>query len=221
MSRATQTEINLDTSVIVNYVFSNLPGNLEEDRGCQRIIDEDSFYTVIGGKAEDEFNALCDRRYSFYNDVVEFLLSTDNEIFDYNPVDRDVHTSSNDRRHFRNDIQMSWYDKPKREQLDTLRRCFQELEVHQIRMLDKLIDECFPQQTNVNLLDRFENEVGVGHDCEILVDAAEISHQHSIDLLIAVDSDITDDGHVDMICEITEDVIGVPGLLRISEPDRI
>lgn len=221
MSRATQTEINLDTSVIVNYVFSNLAGDLEENRGCQRLLDGDSFYTVIGGKAEGEFDALCDRRYGLYNDVVEFLLSTDNEIFDYNPVERDVHTSPNDERHFRSDIQMSWHDKPKREQLDTLRRCFQELEVYQIRVPEELIDECFPQQTNADLLDQFENELGVGHDCEILVDAAEISHQHSINVLIAVDSDITDDGHVDMICEIIEDVLGVPDLLRISEPDGV
>ncbi|WP_336136765.1 hypothetical protein [Natronomonas amylolytica] len=221
MSRATQAEINLDTSVIINYVFSNLPGDLEEDRGCQRLIDEDSFYTVIGGKAEGELDALCDRRYDLYNDVVEFLLSTDNEIFDYDPVERDVHTSPNDERHFRSDIQMNWYDKPKREQLDTLRRCFQELEVYQIRIPEELIDECFPQQTNADLLDRFENELGVGHDCEILVDAAEISHQHSIDVLVAVDSDITDEGHVDIICDIIEDVLGVPDLLRISEPDGV
>lgn len=221
MSGESQTQINLDTSVVVNYVFSNLPGGLEGDRGSQRLIDEDSLYTVIGGKAEGEFDALCDRRHNLYNDVVEFLLATDYEIFDYDPIERDVHTSPNDRRHFRCDIQMSWYDKPKREQLSTLRRCFQDLEVYQIRVPEELIDECVSQQTNTDLLDRFENELDVGHDCEILVDAVEISRQHSIDILIAVDSDITDDDHVDMICEITEEVIGIPDLLRISEPDEV
>lgn len=221
MSGTSQTQINLDTSVVVNYVFSNLPGDLEDDRGSQRLIDEDSIYTVIGGKAESEFDALCDRRHDLYNDVVEFLLSTDNDIFDYHPLERDVHTSPNDRGHFRSDIQMSWYDKSKREQLSTLRRCFQDLEVYQIRVPGELIDECFPQQTNADLLDRFKNELDVGHDCEILVDAAEISRQHSIDILIAVDSDITDDDHVNMIYEIIEDVIGIPDLLRILDPDRV
>ena len=221
MSGTPQTQINLDTSVVVNYVFSNLPGDLEGDRGSQRLIDEDSLYTVIGGKAEGEFDALCDRRHDLYNDVVEFLLSTENDIFEYESSERDVHTSPNDRRHFLNDIQMSWYDKPKREQLSTLRRCFQDLEMYQIRVPEELIDECFSQQTNTDLLDRFENELDVGHDCEILVDAVEISRQHSIDILIAVDSDITDDNHVDMICEITEEVIGIPDLLRISEPDGV
>lgn len=194
---------------------------MEEDRGCQRLIDDKSFYTVVGGKAKGEFIALCDRRYDLYNDVVDFLLSTGNEIFDYEPQERNVHTSPNDRRHFRNEIQMNWYDKPKREQLATLRRCFQDLQIYQIRVPEELIDECFPQQSHDELLDRFEADLYIGHDCEILVDAVEISHQHSIDLLVAVDSDITEDSHVDLIYEIIEDVVGVSGLLRILEPDRV
>jgi len=36
--------LNLDTSVMVNYVYSQLPSDLEEDRGCQRLIDGESFY---------------------------------------------------------------------------------------------------------------------------------------------------------------------------------
>lgn len=221
MSGTPQTRINLDTSVIVNYVFSNLPGDLEEDRGSQRLIDVDSLYTVIGGKAEGEFNALCDRRHDLYNDVVEFLLSTEHDIFEYDSAERDVHTSHNDRRHLRNDVQMSWYDKPEREQLSTLRRCLQDLEVYQVRVPEELIDECFPQQTNADLLDRFENELNVGHDCEILVDAAEISRQHSIDVLVAVDADITDDIHIDVIQNVIEDIFGTSDLLDILEPDEV
>jgi len=103
------------------------------------------FNTIIGGKAKGEFEALCDRRYGLYNDAVKFLLSTDGEIFEYDPVSRDLHTSSNDEQHFREDIQYSWYDKSKREQLDILRRCFQKLELYQIRLPNDLIDQCFPR----------------------------------------------------------------------------
>lgn len=221
MSEAAETACNLDTSILVNYVLSNLPGNIEDDRGSQRIIDSDSFYTVIGGKAKGEFKPLCDRRYDLYNDAVEFLLTTDDEIFEYDPASRDLHTSSNDEQHFREDIQYSWYDKSKREQLDMLRRCFQELELYQIRLPNELIDQCFPQQSNQELLQRFESTLQVGHDCQILVDAVELSRQHSFNLLVAIDSDITGDENVRIIGNVLDDMFGDPALLRIEEPEDI
>ncbi|WP_171908213.1 hypothetical protein [Natrialba sp. SSL1] len=219
MSEASQ--LNLDTSVMVNYVYTHLPGDLEEDRGCQRLIDDESFYTVTGGKANGEFDALCERRYDLYDDVIAYLRDTDNEIFDYEPRERDIHVSSNDRSHFRDDIQMSWYDMDKREQLSTLRRCLQDIELYQIQLPEELIDRCFPQQSNDQLLRRFRRDLDVGHDCEILVDAVEISHQHSISTLVAVDSHLTNREHIDVVYEIIEDVLGVSGLLQISEPEDV
>ena len=215
------SRLNLDTSVMVNYVYSQLPGDLEEDRGCQRLIDDESFYTVIGGKVTGEFEVLCNRRYNLYDDVVAYLRDSDNEIFDYEPRDRDIHVSPNDRSHFQNDIQMSWYDMDKREQLSTLRRCLQDVELYQVQLPDELIDRCFPQQSNEQLLRRFRKDLDIGHDCEILVDAVEISRQHSVSTLVAVDSDLTNREHIDIVCEIIEDVLGVSGVLRISEPDGV
>ena len=219
MSEASR--LNLDTSVMVNYVYSQLPGDLEEDRGCQRPIDDESFYTVIGGKVTGEFEALCNRRYNLYDDVVAYLRDSDNEIFDYEPRDRDIHVSPNDRSHFRDDIQMSWYDMDKREQLSALRRCLQDIELYQVQLPDELIDRCFPQQSNDQLLRRFRRDLDIGHDCEILVDAVEISRQHSVSTLVAVDSDLINREHIDIAYEIIEDILGVSGLLRISEPDGV
>ena len=215
------SQLNLDTSVMVNYVYTHLPGDLEEDRGCQRLIDDESFYTVIGGKANGEFNALCERRYNLYDDVIAYLRDTDNEIFDYEPRDRNIHVSPNDRSHLRDDIQMSWYDMDKREQLSTLRRCLQDMELYQVQLPEELIDRCFPQQSNDQLLRRFRRDLDIGHDCEILVDAVEISRQHSISTLVAVDSHLTDREHINIVHEIIEDVLGVSGLLRISEPESV
>ncbi|MFC6764605.1 hypothetical protein [Natrinema soli] len=219
MSEASQ--LNLDTSVMVNYVYTHLPGDFEEDRGCQRLIDDESFYTVIGGKANGEFDALCERRYSLYDDVIAYLRDTDNEIFDYEPRDRDIHVSPNDRSHFRDDIQMSWYDMDKREQLSTLRRCLQDIELYQVQLPEELIDRRFTQQSNDQLLRRFRRDLDIGHDCEILVDAVEISRQHSISTLVAVDSHLTNREHIDVVHEIIEDVLGVSRLLRISEPEGV
>lgn len=128
------TEIGLDTSGLVNYVYSSLPGDLEEDRGCQRLIDETAHYTVIGGKVKGEFEALCERRYDLYEDVVDYLLETENPIFEYDPRDRGIHVSPNDRTHFREDIQMSWHAMDRRKQLSTLRRCLQDIDLYQIQL---------------------------------------------------------------------------------------
>jgi hypothetical protein len=153
--------------------------------------------------------------------VVAYLRDSDNEIFDYDPRDRDIHVSPNDRSHFREDIQMSWYNMDKREQLATLRRCLQDIELYQVQLPDELIDRCFPQQSNDQLLRRFRRDLDIGHDCEILVDAVEISRQHSVSTLVAVDSDLSNREHIDIVYEIIEDVLGVSGLLRISEPDGV
>ncbi len=206
---------------MLNYVYSQLPGDLEEDRGCQRFIEDESFYTVIGGKANSEFDALCDRRHNLYDDVIAYLRDSDGEIFDYDPHDRGIRISPNDRSHLRDDIQMSWYDMDKREQLSTLRRCLQDIGLYQVQLPDELIDRCFPQQSNDQLLSQFQKNLDIGHDCEILVDAVEISRQHSVSTLVAVDSDLTNREHIDIVYEIIEDVLGVSGELRISEPDGV
>lgn len=79
MSGATQ--LNLDSSVLINYMNSHLPGDLEEDEGSHRLIEDNSYYLVVGGKVKGEFEALCERRYDLYDDIVNFLESTDQEIF--------------------------------------------------------------------------------------------------------------------------------------------
>jgi len=94
----------------------------------------------------------------------------------------------------------------------------QDIELYQVQLPDELIDRCFPQQTNDQLLRRFRRDLDIGHDCEILVDAVEISRQHSISTLVAVDSHLTNREHIEVVLEIIEDVLGVSGLLRISEP---
>ena len=67
-----------------------------------------------------------------------------------------------------------------------------------------------------------DREAGSTHLDECLFDIGElVGSDDWLDVLVAVDSDITDDGHVDMICKIIEDVLEFPNLLRISEPDGV
>jgi hypothetical protein len=221
MSQSEREQVNLDTSVLVNYVYTSLPGDIERDRGSARLIDGDGFWTAIGGKANQEFEALCERRYDLYADVLDFLLGNGDSIFEYDPRDREIHTSSNDRTHFRQDIQMSWHDRDKREQLSILRRINQDLQLYQHRIPNEILDDRFPQQENEALLQRLEDELSVAHDCEILVDAAEIAHQHVVDILVALDSDITHEDHRMTLASILADEYGDADLLLVAEPDEL
>ena len=221
MSENDEITVNLDTSVLLNYVFSNLPGELEREKGSHRIIDEEAIETVIAGKAKGEFVALCDRRQALYEDIVDVLLKTDKSIFEYDPYDRDVYTSENDKGHLRDKIQMNWHDRPKREQLDILRRCLQELGLYRTQLPHELIDKQFPAQQNDELLERFRSELDIGHDCEILVDAVELSREYAVETLVAVDSDLTDEENVACACAIVEDVLGLVDVLNVVEPNDV
>lgn len=216
-----EKKVNLDTSVVVNYVLSSLPGDIEPEKGSSELIEHDSYFTAVGGKAKQEFNALCERRHDLYADVVEFMMQTGETIYQYDPSDRGIHVSDNDRGHFRCDVQMSWHDKSSEQQLSLIRRCYQELEVYQLRVLNELINECFPKQSNPALLKRFQRELDIGHDCEILVDAVEISQKHAIPILVAIDTDITDPEHIKDIRTIIVEETNPETELEILEPDEV
>jgi len=56
----------------------------------------------------------------------------------------------------------------------------------------------------------------------MLVDAVEISRQHSVSTLVAVDSDLSNREHIDIVCMKLLRMYSVyRGLLRISEPDGV
>jgi hypothetical protein len=219
MSGATQ--LNLDSSVLINYMNSNLPGDLEEDKGSHRLIENNSYYLVVGGKVEGEFEALCERRYDLYDDIVDFLESTDQEIFYYDPENRSVHLSDNDETHLRQDLQFNWANKNKAERLEILRRIIQEIEIYKLDMFSVHIDDCYPQQTHNNLLSRLQTDLDIGHDCEVLVDAVQIARAHSVSTLVAVDSDITDDGHAECVYEAIDDIFNESSVLDIKDAEDV
>lgn len=212
-------KVNLDTSVLVNYLYASIPGDVESSRGSVEIIDDDAITTVVGGKATDEFVALCERRHELYADVVEFLNHSDGEIFEYDPQGRDIHTNSRDEDIFRKDIQMSWHDKDKREQLSLLRRMTQEIELYQVRVPEQVIDERYPRQENDDFLDALTDRLDIGHDRDILVDAAELADKESATLLVALDSDITSDEHQSVFSELLDEFYGDADLFDIEAAD--
>jgi hypothetical protein len=210
-------EINLDPSVLLNYVYSNLPGDIERDKGCQRPVDSSSYHCVIGSKASGEFDAACERRFELYDDLLDWLEENpETSIYEYDPTKRPVHTSSNDLKHIRYDVLHEWAEEPRRKQLSDIRRCQQDLGVFHEQVPDDLLDRVYANlDGNEPLLDALHG-LSLGHDKEIIVDAVEICRVDSIDHLVAVDSDITDSRQIEAINEVIRNVEEEGLVLEIS-----
>lgn len=218
----TQEELILDTSVLFNYVYVTIPVRIERDKGCKRLIDEDKFYCVIGGKVKQEFENRCDKRLTLYEDVLEFLRDNPGkDIYEYYPSERDINASPSDEDHWEGSIQMKWYDKDRRQQLADLRRIRQDLDRFKVVLIQDLIDDEYPKAQNDPLRDSLDTELQINHDCDVIVDTVEICIQDAIDTLVAVDSDITAEDHQKKINEIITDTVGGHACLTIVSAEEV
>jgi len=213
--------VNLDTSILLNFTYAKLPGDIEDDQGSIRLLESEQVFCVVGGKAYSEFTALCERRYALYEDLVDWLSENpDQDIYEYDPTNREITTSSNDLSHIRFDVQHDWANDPRRKQLADMRRCMQDLAAYQESLPREYLDEVFEQFENedlANILDGLE----LGHDIYIVIDAVEIHKQEGIECLSAVDSDITDQEQREAINEAIREVESDDACLAILYPEEI
>lgn len=213
--------VNLDTSVLISYVYTRLPGDLENDENCVRVLESGRFYCVIGGKVAGEFDALCDRRHDLYDDLLDWLKNNpEKSIYDYDLVARDLHYSSNDLSHVRYEVQREWATEPRRKQLSELRRCSQDLATFQERVPQEVLDHVFEQAENPDLLDALA-DLDLGHDRHVIVDAVEINRTDGIDMLVSKDSDLTADGAKEDINETIRNVEDEGLVLAVRRPDKL
>ena len=218
---ASNTGVTLDTSVLINFIYAKLPGEIEPDKGGIRLLESDQLLCVIGGKAHGEFTALCDRRYELYEDLVDWLSENpDRDIYEYDPTNREIETSSNDLDHVRFDVQHGWANDPRRKQLADLRRCMQDIAAFEERLPREYLGEVYEQFENDDLAGELDG-LGLDHDVEIIVDAVEIHKRDGIEILSAVDSDITDREQVEAINEAIREVEGENALLVILRPEDV
>lgn len=212
-------DANFDTSVLVNYVYTKLPGTIEEDNETVRLLEDSDLNRVIGGKAEGEFTSLCDRRENIYDDLLDWLDDhPDMNIFEYDIASRPVSASSNDTDHVRFDIQFGWDDESRRKQLSDFRRLSQGMDTIRRDIVRKFLDNIYPQFSNSGLEDELA-DLDLGHDTEIVIDAVEIHREDSIELLVGADGDLTanDTAINDRISSVEDESLE----LRILEPSNI
>lgn len=216
-----ETSVTLDTSILLNFIYAKIPGDIEEDQGSIQLLESEQSFCVIGGKAHSEFVALCERRYDLYEDLVDWLSEHPNqEIYDYDPTSRAITTSSNDLSHIRFDVQHDWANDPRRKQLADMRRCMQDLAAYQEALPREYLDEVFDQFENEKLADELAG-LELDHDIKIVVDAVEIHKREGIERLSAIDSDITGQEQTDAINEAIRDVETDDFCLLILRPEEV
>lgn len=216
------SEVNLDTSVLLNYIYANLPGEIEPDEGSVALIDSSDHYCVIGPSANDEFESLCERRFILYNDLLDWLEENpDESIYEYDPTKRGIRTSSNDIDHIRLDIQHGWGDESRRKQLSDIRRCQQEIGLFQELIPEELIDQIYSDlDTNEALFEALRG-LDLGKDKHIVIEAVEIHRIDGIGRLVAIDSDITDPENIELINNRIVETESPSLILDITRPDKV
>jgi len=223
-----QTPVNVDNSVIVNYLYSTVlsaatdgDAEFERNKGSQEYFQSPEIYVVAGGKAVGEFENLCERRRLLYQDIEDFIVETGDDIFEYH-LDWGESRNSNDRQHLRKGVQMHMHmHESKAEQLSVIRRCFQQMEECKRNILRNEIDETFDQYRDDSLASKINRELDIDHDAEILVDAVYLYKNHEIGVLAALDSDITTDSHRVVLIELVRDELGLEMDVRIIDPKDV
>lgn len=184
-------KVNFDTSVLLNYVYTKLLGEIEENKGSKELVEDSNIYKVIGGKVEGEFKRCCERRSDIYDDLLNWLEENpDLDIYEYDISQRDIQNSPNDTSHVRYDVQCGWSHEERRKQLSDFRRLSQNIGTLELEIINELIDDIYDKFVN-EALESELNHLDIGHDAEVIIDAVEIHKRDSIDLLVAIDSDIT------------------------------
>ncbi len=223
-----QTPVNVDNSVIVNYLYSTVlsaatdgDAEFERNRGSQEYFQSPEIFVVAGGKAVGEFENLCERRRLLYQDIEDFIVETGDDIFEYH-LDWGESRNSNDRGHLRKGVKYNMHlHESKAEQLSVIRRCFQQMEELKREILRNGLDETYEQYRNGSLASKINRELDIDHDAEILVDAVYLYKDYEIDVLAALDSDITTDGHRVVLVELVEDELGLEMDIRIIDPEDV
>lgn len=205
------TSINLDTSILLNYLYSTVIPNqsnggteFEDDKGCREYFDTPTVLLVAGGKVCGEFINRCEHREVIYQDMIDFMIETGDEIFAYNPHERDIYIGPNDPGHIRDNVQMNLANDDERDQLSAMRAAKEVVGKAQDSILESGLDETYRQFEHEDLRESLDEDLDVDHDCDVIVDAAFICRDHSISIFASLDSDITSEQHRQKIGELIE-----------------
>lgn len=191
---------NLDTSVLVDYLLfqmaerlgvDGLRDDIAEPDATASLFEDGTQQLVIGGKVDDEFDALCDRHDAVYEDLLDWVTQNpETALTEYDLSNRSVQTTNNDIGVLRIQIEQQLRGLSTRKQLSQFRRVKQAVQTIEGEIRERLDREY--DQFDDPSLEAELSELGLGHDVAVVVDAVEIADREGIDLLVSVDEGIAD-----------------------------
>lgn len=191
---------NLDTSVLVDYLLfqmaerlgvDGLRDDIAEPDATASLFEDGTQQLVIGGKVDDEFDALCDRHGAVYEDLLDWVTQNpETALTEYDLSNRSVQTTNNDIGVLRIQIEQQLRGLSTRKQLSQFRRVKQAVQTIEGEIRERLDREY--DQFDDPSLEAELSELGLGHDVAVVVDAVEIADREGIDLLVSVDEGIAD-----------------------------
>jgi hypothetical protein len=204
-----------DTGVLLNY----LQREWERDRSTA-LIASNVVEIVVSERVVGELDAVTDRRHDIYEDLLDYLMTTESRIEDYDPSERHVYIGKHDGSHIRN-VQMNLASLDEsREVLRRLRRFLRAVG----RRLDHL-EEILADST-IDPLAPLEFELAIntlidhGADASIVTDAASWTANGGSGVFVTLDRDDLLDRESD-IAAILDEKQGPDWVIRIRLPDEI
>lgn len=204
-----------DTGVLLNYIQREW----ERDRSTA-LIDSKLVEVVVSERVVSELESVTDRRHDIYDDLLDYLMSTESGIEEYDPSERRVYVGKHDGNHIRNvQMKLASLDES-REVLRRLRRFLRavdrRLEHLEGMLAGSTVDPLAPLEVELAINTLIEH----GPDSSIVTDAAAWTANGGSGIFVTLDRDDLIDRESE-ITAVLDEKQGPDWIIRIRLPDEI
>ncbi|WP_254523985.1 hypothetical protein [Natrinema caseinilyticum] len=212
---APTTEVFADTCILLNFVQREW----ERDH-VTALVASTSVTLIVSETVLEELRNVVARRHDIYEDMVDYLLETEQEVEEYDPSDRRTYFGGNDTRHIRNlQGQLAGLD-DRREVLRRLRQFVRaakrRIEHIESTLEANVIDPVPPLELRFAINDVLDHDA----DTKVVSDAASWAADGGSGILVTLDDDDLFQ-HAERINELLADKQGPEWMLQITRPDDI
>lgn len=216
MSDQTPTEeVFSDTCVLLDFVQGN-----DRQPHSLALVKTDAIEIIVSDAVTEELENVTDRRADIYDDLLEFLHTSDEGITDYDMSERHVYFGENDHNHVLN-LQMDLRDiTDNREVLRRVRQFLREVDRRYAYLMEQLdgneVMTLAPQELEWNIRDL----IGNGDDARVVTDAAGWSANGGSGVFVTRDTgDIIE--YKDELADLLREAQGAEWVLRIQKPKDV
>jgi hypothetical protein len=204
-----------DTCVLLNFVQQDW----EHDRSTT-LVESDGICLVVSEHVIEELQEVSKRRWDIYEDLLDFLVESEENVEEYDPTDRRAYFGPNDGGHVRN-IQMTLSEiDDQREVLRRLRQ-FVRAARRRVEYLESILKaNTVSPVAPLDLVFAMDSLLNQNADAAIVTDAAAWTADGGSGLFITLDrGDLLD--HKDEIVDLLSEKQGPDWVIQIITPDEI